>query len=82
MGRLEIKRLCQLQRMRLLVSHVFCVFGTPAVMVSDNGPAFLSGLAEATSKYFGYRHIHTLPYNPQANGAAEAAVKRIKLLLL
>jgi len=69
------------ETMRLLVKHVFCVFGTPAVMVSDNGPAFLSGLAESTSKYFGYRHIHTLPYNPQANGAAEAAVKRIKLLL-
>ena len=45
------------ETMRLLVSHVFCVFGTPAVMVSDNGPAFLSGLAEATSKYFGYRHV-------------------------
>ena len=70
-----------LETFRLLVSRVFCVFGTPAVIVSDNGPAFRNDLAVCASKYFGYRHIHTLPYNPQANGAAEAAVKRIKLLL-
>ena len=52
-----------------------------AVVVSDNGPAFISDLNTATSKFYGYRHIHTLPYNPQANGVAEAAVKRIKLLI-
>ena len=35
----------------------------------------------AASRFYGYRHIHILPFNPQANGTAEAAVKRIKLLL-
>jgi hypothetical protein len=67
--------------LRELVRRVFCVFGTPASVVSDNGPAFISELNKATSNFYGYRHIHTLPYNPQANGVAEAAVKRIKLLL-
>ena len=67
--------------LRALVARVFCVFGNPAVIVSDNGPAFRSDLTTAASKYYGYRHIHTLPYNPQANGLAEAAVKRIKLLI-
>ena len=57
------------------------MFGTPAVIVTDNGPAFRNELSKATSDFYGYRHIHTLPYNPQANGTAEAAVKRIKLLL-
>jgi len=33
------------------------------------------------SEFFGYRHIFILPYNAQANGTAESAVKRIKLLL-
>ena len=69
------------ETLRVLVARVFCVFGTPAVIVSDNGPAFRSELTEKASKFFGYRHIHTLPYNPQANGVAEATVKRIKLLL-
>ena len=69
------------ETLRTLVARVFCVFGTPSVIVSDNGPAFISDLMTAASRFYGYRHIHTLPYNPQANGTAEAAVKRIKLLL-
>ena len=70
-----------LETLQILVARVFCVFGTPAVLVTDNGPAFRNELSKATSEFYGYRHIHTLPYNPQANGTAEAAVKRIKLLL-
>ena len=69
------------ETLRMLASRVFCTFGTPAVIVSDNGPAFTSDLNIAAEGFYGYRHIHTLPYNPQANGMAEAAVKRIKLLL-
>ena len=69
------------ETLRVLVARVFCVFGTPAVIVSDNGPAFRNDLTDKASKFYGYRHIHTLPYNPQANGVAESAVKRIKLLL-
>ena len=69
------------ETLSVLVARVFCTFGTPAVIVSDNGPAFTSDLNAAAEGFYGYRHIHTLPYNPQANGMAEAAVKRIKLLL-
>ena len=69
------------ETLRALVARVFCVFGHPAVIVSDNGPAFCSGLSDAAANFFGYRHIHILPYNAQANGVAEASVKRIKLLL-
>jgi hypothetical protein len=38
-------------------------------------------MGEALSKFYGYRNMHILPYNAQANGVAEASVKRIKLLL-
>ena len=69
------------ETLKILVSRVFCVFGMPAVIVSDNGSAFISHLNMATSRFYGYRHIHILPFNPQANSVAEAAVKRIKLLL-
>ena len=68
-------------RVCILTARVFCVFGTPAVIVSDNGPDFRSKLSTKASRFYGYRHIHTLPYNPQANGIAESAVKIIKMLL-
>jgi len=67
--------------LKTLVARVFCIFGYPLIVVSDNGPAFRSLLAVAFAKFFGYRHIFILPYNAQANGAAESNVKRIKLLL-
>ena len=66
---------------RHLMARVFCVFGFPLVIRSDNGPAFVNGLQTAMSKFFGYRHVPILPYNAQANGIAEASVKRIKTLL-
>ena len=67
--------------LKALSAKVFCIFGPPLVMVSDNGPAFISNLGKACSNFWGYRHIHILPYNSQANGVAESSVKRIKLLL-
>ena len=69
------------ETLRVLVGRVFCVFGHPAVIVSDNGPAFAANLTAEAAKFFGYRHVHIMPYNAQANGVAEASVKRIKLLL-
>ena len=67
--------------LKALSAKVFCIFGPPLIIVSDNGPAFISNLAKACSRFWGYRHAHILPYNSQANGVAEASVKRIKLLL-
>ena len=69
------------ETLRALVARVFTIFGNPTVIVTDNGPAFRNELMQAASKFFGYRHIHVLPYNAQANGTAESAVKRVKLLL-
>jgi hypothetical protein len=78
---IPVKDVTAEETLRQLVRHVFCVFGNPAAIVTDNGPAFISDLSKAAAAFLGYRHIHTLPYNPQANGVAEAAVKRIKQLL-
>ena len=68
---------------RAMFSSVFCVFGMPYGMsvVSDNGTEFKNELQDEMSKYLGYRKIHVAPWNPQANGLAEAGVKRVKLLL-
>ena len=69
------------ETLRVLLSRVFSIFGHPLVVVSDNGPAFRSQLADEMAAFFGYRNIRILPYNAQANGTAEASVQRIKLLL-
>ena len=64
-----------------LLARVFAIFGFPLVMISDNGPSFCSDLQRSMAKFFGFRHIPILPYNANANGVAEASVKRVKLLL-
>ena len=66
---------------KALVARVFSIFGVPLVVITDNGPAFRSGLQKQMADFFGFRHVPILPYNAAANGTAEASVKRIKLLL-
>ena len=64
-----------------LITHVFSVFGVPLVIIADNGPALANRLTKAAQELFGFRCIFVKPATPQANGLAEAAVKRIKLIL-
>ena len=66
---------------RALVNRVFSVFGPPRALISDNAKEFRGDLAAEMANYLGYRKVHVLPWRPGANGLAEAAVKRIKLLL-
>ena len=66
---------------RALRDHVFSIFGYPLVMVADNGSAFANKLMKASERLYGYRVIHVMPHTPQANGLAEAAVKKLKLML-
>ena len=63
------------------MDRVFSVFGYPLLMVTDNGPAFTADLQKEMAQYYGFRHVPILPYNANANGTAEASVKRIKTLL-
>ena len=68
---------------RALFNNVFCQYGMPFGMrvVSDCGTEFQNELQTEMGRYLGYRKIAVSPWNPRANGMAEAAVKRIKLLL-
>ena len=56
-------------------------FGIPAEMVSDNEPQFNSEEIHQLSKSYGFKHITTSPYYPQANELAERAVRTAKQLL-
>ena len=64
-----------------LKTHVFDVFGPPLVIVSDNGSAFANKLMAAMERLYGYRQVFVMPHSPQANGLAESAVKKLKIIL-
>jgi site-specific DNA-cytosine methylase len=67
--------------LRALIDDVFSIFGVPLVIISDNGKSFANHLMTAAEKLYGYRQIFVMPHTPQANGLAEAAVKKLKILL-
>ncbi|CAB3238863.1 unnamed protein product [Arctia plantaginis] len=57
---------------------VFGRFGLPSQLVTDNGPPFLSMEFKKYCMNNCIRHVTSAPYRPQANGAAENAVKTVK----
>ena len=61
-----------------LLRKVFCNFGVPDVVISDNAPYFVS---EEKSHFFrknGINHTTPAPYNPASNGLAERSVRTVK----
>ena len=60
---------------------IFARHGIPATLRSDNGPQFSSDELKTFSKEWGFKHVTSSPYYPQANGLAEKSVQVIKRLL-
>ena len=56
-------------------------YGLPEVLVSDNGPGFVSKEFLRFTEANGVRHIVSPPYHPASNGAAERAVQLVKQAL-
>lgn len=54
---------------------IFCNFGHPRVIQSDNGSEFINETIQELLKLFGSEHRKVVPYHPQGNGVAERAVK-------
>lgn len=52
-----------------LQSYVFCLFGVPEYIVTDNGSQFRSVLFNDLLLKNGIQHIYTAPYSPQANAS-------------
>ena len=61
--------------------RLIAVFGTPTVIITDNGGEFSSHAFANFCTSLGITHKRTTPYHPQANGAAERVHRIIKSAL-
>ena len=50
-----------------VLRHVFCTFGAPARLLSDNAPNMLSTSISKLLSDWGIKHSLTTPYHPQTN---------------
>lgn len=64
------------------LKHHFARHGIPEVLISDNGTQFTSGEFIKFTKEWCFRHERITPGNSKANGAAEAAVKIVKNIMI
>ncbi|CAF1481864.1 unnamed protein product [Rotaria sordida] len=51
----------------VVINEVFCRYGMPTFMLSDNGPQFIAELFAETCKLLGIRRKLTANYHPQTN---------------
>jgi transposase InsO family protein len=56
-------------------------FGIPIELVSENGPQFTAVEFQTFADSYGFTHVTSSPYLPNANGAAERAVQTSKRIL-
>ena len=63
-----------IQELRL----IFARFGLPEVIITDNGPQFVSIEFEEFTRQNGIRHNKTAPYHPRSNRLAERFIQAFK----
>ena len=63
------------------LKSVYAQHRIPQVLVSDYEPQYFVEAVEIFTKECGFEHQTSSPKHPQANGAAERAVKKVKQLL-
>jgi hypothetical protein len=61
--------------------NVFCDFGFPKIVQSDNGTEFINSLLRDVRHLAGFDHRFVSSWHPRANGVAEVMVREIKRLL-
>lgn len=54
--------------------RIFCMFGIPKIIQSDNGPEFANDVIRALVKLTGMDHRLISPYNPRADGKVERSI--------
>ena len=67
-----------------VLEGLFTRYGTPQVLITDNGRAFAPSLPEQGHRFWeflalhGVEHRRARPYYPQTNGKAEAMIKTVE----
>ena len=67
-----------------VIQHTKSIFtrhGIPAMLRSDNSPQYSSDKFKTFSKEWGFKHVTSSPYYPQANRLAEKSVQVIKAFI-
>ncbi|GAU47094.1 hypothetical protein TSUD_369270 [Trifolium subterraneum] len=62
-------------------SNIFCRFGIPRAIISDQGTHFCNRTMEALLRKYGVLHRVSTAYHPQTNGQAEISNREIKQIL-
>ena len=75
---IHITNSCNTQSTVEKLRMTFANHGLPEMVVSDNGPAFVSKEFEEFMKNNGIRHVKSAPYHPSTNGLVERAVQTFK----
>lgn len=57
---------------------IFALHGLPDMIVTDNGPTFISEVFKEFNEKNGIHHVCTAPYHPASNGLAERPVETSK----
>lgn len=60
---------------------IFCVFGLPKILQSDNGPEFVNEVLRALVQINGIDHRLISPYNPRADGKVERSIQTVMMVI-
>ncbi|KAL7873908.1 hypothetical protein SRHO_G00048780 [Serrasalmus rhombeus] len=80
----EIEWLGKDTKSAIVISHLksqFARHGIPDIVISDNGPQFISREFQTFATQWEFCHKTTSPHHAQSNGMAERGVQTVKLLL-
>jgi hypothetical protein len=60
---------------------LFCMFGLPKIIQSDNGPEFVNDILRCLVKITGIDHRLISPYNPRADGKVERSIGSVMSII-
>lgn len=60
---------------------IFARHGILELLISDNGPQYVSGEFMQSRSGYSFTHVTSSPKHSPSNGAAERAVQTVKLML-
>ena len=64
------------------LKEIFAVHGIPDILLSDNGPQYMSHEFAEFSSQYGFTHTTSSPYFPHGNAEAERAVQTAKRIIV